>query len=80
MCEGRAGLGISIRKKDYARAVIRNRIKRVIRENFRQNMSDFADQSVVVCVRGGLDMYAPLAKQQLHQRLQPIWQKIKTAD
>ena len=53
-------LGISVPKK-VGRAVLRNRIKRIIRETFRLERSLFpAGCDIVITVRPGFDLYSPV--------------------
>ncbi|MEX2366962.1 MAG: ribonuclease P protein component [Pseudohongiellaceae bacterium] len=51
-------LGIVVGKKNVARAVQRNRIKRMIRETFRLRKSEFATIDLVVLARKGVDQFA----------------------
>ena len=44
-------LGFAIAKKQVRRAVDRNRLKRLIRESFRQNQHDLPDVDIVIMVR-----------------------------
>jgi ribonuclease P protein component len=45
---GRARLGLAVAKKNCKRATGRNRIKRIVRESFRQNMATLEGLDVVV--------------------------------
>lgn len=53
--QDRARLGIVVGKKNVARSVQRNRIKRIIRESFRCRKGDFGTIDLVVLARKGLD-------------------------
>lgn len=53
-----ARLGIVVGKKNVARSVQRNRIKRMIRESFRVRKSEFGTIDLVVLARKGLDKFA----------------------
>lgn len=46
-----ARLGLAIAKKQARRAVDRNRIKRIVRESFRQHQSELASMDIVVLAR-----------------------------
>lgn len=48
-------LGLVIAKKNVRLAVERNRVKRIIRENFRQQQSQLEGLDIVVLARRGLD-------------------------
>ena len=66
-------LGLAISKKNAKRAVDRNRIKRIIRESFRQNLQALPTIDLVV-------MAKPMAKnvenQQIFRSLQQHWNKL----
>ncbi|RDH82683.1 MAG: ribonuclease P protein component [endosymbiont of Galathealinum brachiosum] len=66
-------LGLAISKKNAKRAVDRNRIKRLIRESFRQNLHALPSIDLVV-------MAKPIAKkaenQQIFQSLEQHWNKL----
>ena len=49
-----ARLGLAVSKKNSRQAVDRNRIKRVIRESFRQHQQALAGLDLVVVSRGGI--------------------------
>ena len=66
-------LGLIIAKRHVRLAVQRNRIKRVIRESFRQRQSSVAID-VIVLARKGLDQ---LDNQHLHTLLTQLWQKLQ---
>lgn len=66
-------LGLAISKKNAKRAVDRNRIKRLIRESFRQNLHALPSIDLVV-------MAKPITKnaenQQIFQSLEQHWNKL----
>lgn len=66
-------LGLAISKKNAKRAVDRNRIKRLIRESFRQNRSKLPAIDLVI-------MAKPVTKnadnQQIFQSLEQHWHKL----
>lgn len=70
-----ARLGLAISKKNAKRAVDRNRIKRLIRESFRQHLSIMPAIDLVV-------MAKPVTKHaenhQLLQSLQQHWNRLQT--
>ncbi len=68
-----ARLGLAIAKKQLRRAVDRNRIKRVIRESFRNQHSDLPAVDVVVMVRRSI---LELERKEIFSRLQRLWHKI----
>lgn len=65
-------LGLAISKKKIAKANDRNRIKRIIRESFRQEHLPAVD--IVVIAHGGGDI---LENAILHRQLGKIWEKLK---
>lgn len=48
-------LGISIRKKDYKRAIERNRIKRIVRESYFAQIEALEKYQIVIRVKPGLN-------------------------
>ncbi|AOU99851.1 ribonuclease P protein component [Acidihalobacter yilgarnensis] len=70
---GKARLGLAISRKCARSAVVRQRIKRVIRESFRLRQTDFPAVDVVVMCRPDA---AKLDKQQLREALERQWQSI----
>lgn len=54
---GHPRLGLAIAKKHLKLANHRNRLKRIIRESFRQHQSDFASIDVVVLSRADIKQY-----------------------
>jgi ribonuclease P protein component len=69
-----ARLGLAVPKRQVRRAVDRNRIKRVIRESFRQAQDDLAGLDIVVLVRGKA---RELDNRQLREELDRQWQRLK---
>lgn len=66
-------LGMSIAKKKVRNAVVRNRIKRVIRESFRLKQATLKDLDIVVVGYNGL---ADLTKSDLRKGLDELWKKL----
>jgi ribonuclease P protein component len=52
---GRARLGLAISKKNIKTAVARNRIKRLIRESFRQHLFLLSSVDIIVLAKRGAD-------------------------
>ncbi len=67
-------LGLVIAKKNIRLAVERNRIKRQIRESFRQRQHQLPGIDAIVLARKGLDK---LDNADIHQLLNQLWQKIQ---
>ena len=53
--EGGARLGMAIARRRVRKAVCRSRIRRVIRESFREHHRELGDLDIVVLARSGLD-------------------------
>ncbi|UTF59064.1 ribonuclease P protein component [Gilvimarinus sp. DA14] len=68
-----ARLGLVIAKKNIRHAVDRNRVKRLIRESFRQHQHQLAGLDVIVLARRGLD---ELDNPSIHKLLSKQWQRI----
>jgi len=66
-------LGLAIAKKRVKLAVQRNRIKRLVREQFRLNQHQLPDIDMVVMVKSGIDQ---LENQDICLQIDKIWQKI----
>lgn len=66
-------LGFAIAKKQIKRAVDRNRIKRLIRESFRQQQKTLPNRDIVVMVRHNI---LKLNNRQILQRLDKHWQSV----
>ncbi|MFT6389636.1 MAG: ribonuclease P protein component [Cellvibrionaceae bacterium] len=67
-------LGLIIAKKHVRLAVERNRIKRIIRESFRQQQHQLPTINAIVLARKGLDK---LESKDIHDLLELLWQKIR---
>lgn len=73
----RPRLGLVIAKKHIRLATQRNRIKRVVRESFRNQQQALADVSsidAIVLARGGLDR---LDNRALHDMMRQLWQQLQ---
>ncbi|MAZ89542.1 MAG: ribonuclease P protein component [Cellvibrionaceae bacterium] len=66
-------LGLVIAKKHIRLAVQRNRIKRILRESFRQHQQQLGGVDAVVLARAGLDK---LDNEQLHKLFRKQWGRI----
>ena len=66
-------LGITLSKKRVKKACQRNRIKRLIRESFRQNQRTLPNTDIVVVGKSGLDK---MSNQQITQLLGKLWKKL----
>lgn len=66
-------LGLAISKKRARRAVDRNRIKRIIRESFRQAQSRLAGKDIIVLAR---DTTAQADNASLFQALENHWRQL----
>lgn len=71
--EGNARLGLAISKKNVAKASDRNRIKRLIRESFRQ--TDLTHVDIVALARRGI---TNLSNHDLSGKLTKAWEKVNT--
>lgn len=71
--EGRARLGLAVAKKTVALASDRNRIKRQIRESFRQHQQQLPAVDIVLLTRPGCAQATAL---QLRTRLERLWNRI----
>lgn len=67
-------LGLIIAKKHIRLAVERNRIKRIIRESFRQQQHQLPAINAIVLARKGLDK---LENKEIRNVLELLWQKIR---
>lgn len=63
-------LGLVIAKKNIARAVQRNRVKRLLRESFRLNQSLLPTVDIVILARSGL---GSLSNEQIRQKIEQHW-------
>lgn len=68
-----ARLGLVMAKKHIRHAVERNRIKRLVRENFRLQQQAFAGVDMILLSRNGLDK---LSNSEFTQQLNQQWQRI----
>lgn len=66
-------LGLVVAKKHLALAVQRNRIKRLVREEFRLQQQDFCGLDVIVLSRKGL---ADLTNEEFRHQLKQQWLRI----
>ncbi len=69
-----ARLGLAVPKRQINRAVMRNRIKRIIRESFRYNQTRLAGLDLVVLVRAGASR---VANPTFLQDLDMLWDRLK---
>lgn len=67
-------LGLVIAKKNVKLAVQRNRIKRIIRDNFRLHHDEIPNADIVILARRGL---AELSNQELNRLLNTQWHRLK---
>lgn len=71
--QGQPRLGLAVPKKVARRAVDRNRIKRHIRESFRERQAQLPAVDIVILARGGCTQATP---EQLRQLLDRLWTRI----
>jgi len=71
-----ARLGLAVSKKNCSRATGRNRIKRIVRESFRQHQSDLSGLDIVVMNKPPA---ASAANEQLFASLEAHWQRCERA-
>ena len=69
-----ARLGLAIPKRQVKKAVARNRIKRLVRESFRQHQHELAGLDIVVMARFGASQ---LTNQALLAALDKHWLKLR---
>ena len=67
-------LGLVIAKKHVRKAVARNRLKRLIRESFRQHQHQLPAIDAIVLARKGMDEFS---KQDVLLMMNGLWQKIQ---
>lgn len=70
---GHARIGITVPKKRVKKACERNRVKRLIRESFRQNQLTLPNTDIVVVGKSGLDK---MSNQEITQLLSRLWKKL----
>jgi len=70
---GKARLGLAISKKAVPLATRRNRLKRIIRDMFRQLASTLPAVDMVIYIQPGA---APLAAPECRQILLQLWKKV----
>jgi ribonuclease P protein component len=66
-------LGFAIAKKQIAKAVLRNRLKRIIRESFRKNQHRLPARDMVIMVRRSIML---IDKAQLNSNLEKHWKSV----
>ena len=66
-------LGLAVAKKHAKLAVQRNRVKRIARESFRQNINSLPSIDIVLLVRKGI---TDVNNEELHQCLKNLWQQL----
>lgn len=68
-----ARLGLVIGKRAINSAVIRNRVKRILRESFRQNQEKLKGLDIIIIARQQCDK---LTKQKLREGIDQLWEKL----
>ena len=68
-----ARLGLAIARKHVKKAVGRNRIKRLVRESFRQYQQQLVGLDIIVMLR---DDASRLDNETIRQRLTKLWQSL----
>lgn len=66
-------LGLIVGKRTVNSAVLRNRIKRVVRESFRMQKNAFAHHDIIVIARKRSDQ---LTKLKLREEIENLWKKV----
>ena len=66
-------LGLVIAKKNIAKAVERNRVKRIFRESFRHNQRLLPARDIVILARSGLDS---INNEHVHKNIEKLWQEL----
>lgn len=73
-----ARLGIITPKQHLKLAVERNRMRRMIRESFRQHKEALKGLDIIVLIRSKCTPLDEHAKHALREEINHLWQKIKT--
>jgi len=71
---GSPRLGLAISKKSAKKAVTRNLIKRVIRENFRTNQDDLAGLDIIIVAKYAAGQSS---RKQLHLVIRSVWKRLQ---
>lgn len=66
-------LGLVIAKKNVAKAVDRNRIKRILRESFRHNQGLLPAVDIVILARSGI---GSLNKKDVRSKIEKLWRDL----
>ncbi|HVT35044.1 MAG TPA: ribonuclease P protein component [Nevskiaceae bacterium] len=69
-------LGLALAKKNIALATMRNRIKRHIRESFREHQAALPSADIVVFAKASA---ARATQADLHAALEQLWQRVNQA-
>lgn len=72
--DNRSRLGLAIAKKKVAKAVDRNKLKRIVREHFRRNQNSDLMVDMVVLANSGS---AKRSKKELNDSLINLWLRLK---
>lgn len=67
-------LGLAISKKSVKKAVTRNLIKRIIRENFRISQDNLAGLDIIFVSKY---VAGQSSREQLHATVQTVWKRLK---
>jgi ribonuclease P protein component len=70
-----ARLGLAIARKHVKKAVSRNRVKRLVRESFRQHQQQLAGLDIIVMLRADASR---LDNESIRQHLTKLWQSLIT--
>jgi len=71
--KGHSRLGLAIAKKQFPLAVDRNRVKRLIRESFRELRTQVSSVDIVVMGRKNL---LNMDNRQIRQQLDKLWRQV----
>ena len=66
-------VGLTVPKKQVKTAVGRNRVKRIVRDNFRLSQHDLPNLDIVVLVRKGV---VDMDNATLHKLVEKLWRKL----